>query len=232
MLRKFSSRAGLLLSVGSAALLASGAAWADAGAVPATDLESPDYHLTGSLSRTLSGTMVESAASLGSRQEFRLTTVSNDLRLRLGESFGDPLLGDNSFGLDRPRATYRYTWLSLRDWDFKVGLSATLDQFGPFFRTGASSAATGPWPRFGSLPLMHLSSTGRLSDNWLLTLNADGLRTARGQALDLDLRVDYSLTRQFALYGGYRLTDTGGEAQDVYGTGPSNSANFGVRFRF
>jgi hypothetical protein len=79
---------------------------------------------------------------------------------------------------------------------------------------------------------MHLSSTGRLSDNWLLTLNADGLRTARGQALDLDLRVDYSLTRQFALYGGYRLTDTGGEAQDVYGTGPSNSANFGVRFRF
>jgi|GEM_PF-3195751 len=129
---------------------------------------------------------------------------------------------------DRPRATYRYTWFSHPGWDLKIGLSTTLD-------------AVTPWQRFpmasehlhvGSLPTMHLSGQGRLADHWLLSVNAEGLRTARGQGLDMDLRVDYSLSPNVALYGDYRLTDSSGDGAETYGFVPANSARLGVRLRF
>ena len=52
------------------------------------------------------------------------------------------------------------------------------------------------------------------------------------QALDLGLNVDYSLSRSMQLFGGYRLTDFTGDAEDFYGSGTTNSANVGLRFRF
>ena len=132
--------------------------------------------------------------------------------------------------LDRPRATYRYTWLSRPGWDFKIGLSTALDQITPWQRLVAP--APSEHLHVNSLPTMHLSSEGRLADRWLLSVSAEGLRTARGQGLDMDLRVDYSLTRGVDLFGSYRLTDSSGEGPEVYGFLPSNSAQFGVRLRF
>ncbi len=129
---------------------------------------------------------------------------------------------------DRPRATYRYTWFSQPGWDLKIGLSTTLDS--------ASS-----WQRFalapermhtGALPTMHLSGQGQLSDRWLVSVNAEGLRTARGQGLDMDLRVDYSLNPNVALFGDYRMTDSSGDGAEIYGFVPTNAARLGLRLRF
>jgi hypothetical protein len=214
------------------ALAAAGGGYGDDDASAAIAAR-PDYRLSSGLSEwsatPLSGTLVEGFAAVSPRQEFRLSAVAGSERIGWLEAFGTRLAPDLVSGLDRPRATYRYTWLSLPSWDFKVGLSATLDQFGPAFRYGNASADR---LRFGNLPLMHLSGLGHVGDRWVLSLNADGLRTARGQALDFDVRVDYSLSRQFAVFGGYRLVDTAGDALDAYGSSTSNTANFGVRFRF
>lgn len=186
----------------------------------------PQYRLEAPASASVPTPSLPGVASLGFGQE---------LLFGLPASFRfDSLAGINfedvGNPLDRPRATYRYTWLSRPGWDFKVGLSTALDQITAWQRLVSPAA----WDHLhaGPLPTMHLESQGRVADRWLLSVSAEGLRTARGQGLDMDLRVDYSLTRDVALFGSYRLTDSSGEGPEVYGFLPSNSAQFGVRLRF
>jgi hypothetical protein len=177
----------------------------------------------------LSGARLEGQARLDARQEFKFSTVSTGHSGLYGfNDFGPGALHlDNTVGLDQPRATYRYTWLSMRELDLKVGLTSNLSPFGPSLRSGFSAPL-----RFGSLPQMHLSGVGRLTTNWLVALDADGLWTARGRSLDLGLHVDYSLNRSVQFFGGYRLTDFTGDAEDFYGSGTTNTANVGLRYRF
>jgi hypothetical protein len=115
----------------------------------------------------------------------------------------------------------------MREVDLKVGLTSNLSPLGSSLRSGFAAPL-----RFGNLPQMHLSGVGRLTDNWRIALDADGLWTARGRSLDLGLNIDYSLSRSMQLFGGYRLTDFVGDAEDFYGSGTSNAANVGLRFRF
>ncbi len=177
----------------------------------------------------LSGARLEGQARLDARQEFKFSTVSTGRYGLYGfNDFGSGAVHlDNTVGLDQPRATYRYTWLSMRELDLKVGLTSNLSQFGPSFRSGFSAPM-----RFGSLPQMHLSGVGRLTDNWLVAVDADGLWTARGRSLDLGLHVDYSVNRSVQFFGGYRLTDFTGDAEDFYGSSTTNTANVGLRYRF
>jgi hypothetical protein len=177
----------------------------------------------------LSGARLEGQAQLNARQEFKLSTVSTSRYGLYGSNeFGPGSLRlDNTVGLDQPRATYRYTWLSRREVDLKVGLTSNLSQLGPSLRSGFAAPL-----RFGSLPQMHLSGVGRLTENWHIALDADGLWTARGRSLDLGLNVGYKLSRSMQLFGGYRLTDFAGDAEDFYGSGTTNTANVGLRFRF
>jgi hypothetical protein len=115
------------------------------------------------------------------------------------------------------------------DWAWKVGITANLREMSESLRAAASLTPA----RFGSLPLLHFAGEGRLSPRWSMAVDADGLITGRGRALDLGVRVDYALTRTFSLYGGYRLNDAAGEAvDDPLSAGLVSSARFGVRYRF
>jgi hypothetical protein len=163
-------------------------------------------------------------AGLADRPEFLFT---------LPASFGfDSLVGldlGDINALDRPRATVRYAWLSRPTWEIRVGLSTTLDPGGSGQRF---ITFTPDHPHVGALPTMHFSGQSRLADRWMLSVSAEGLRTGRGQGLDMDLRVDYALTRDFGLFGSYRLTDSSGDFSEIYGFLPSNTARFGLRLRF
>jgi hypothetical protein len=215
-------------------LLLLGAAPAYAGGLPYLDAVATDAYSFDSLNEwslvPLSGARLEGQARLDSRQEFKLSTMSTG---RYGLS-GSGDLGpwamrfDNTMvGLDQPRATYRYTWLSMRELDLKVGLTSNISQWGSSLRSGFASPL-----RFGNLPQMHMSGVGRLTDNWRIALDADGLWTARGRSLDLGLNVGYSLNRSMQVFGGVRMTDFGGDAEDFYGSGTSNTANVGLRYSF
>lgn len=209
------------------------AAPAYAGGLPFVDAapDSPTFDTLNEWSLVpLTGARLEGQARVDSRQEFKLSTVSTGRYGLSGSSDLGPwaLRLDNTMvGLDQPRATYRYTWLSMREVDLKVGLTSNLSQFGTSLRSGFASPL-----RFGNLPQMHMSGVGRLTDNWHIALDADGLWTAHGRSLDLGLNVGYSLSRSMQLFGGYHLTDFGGDAEDFYGSGTSNTANVGLRFSF
>ncbi len=178
----------------------------------------------------VTGARLEGQAHLNDRQELKFSTLSTGSYGLYGSYDSGPgaLHLDNTVGLDQPRATYRYTWLSMRDLDLKVGLTSNLS---PLSTSLLHSGLTSPL-RFGSLPQMHLSGVGRLTSNWQLALDADGLWTARGRSLDLDLHLDYSLTRSVQVFGGYRMSDYVGDAEDFYGASTVNTANVGMRFRF
>jgi len=206
--------------------LTAAAASAPSPQIAPDDLSVPaDYHLDSLAPRHARMPMLPGVAALGGGQEVLIS---------LPAAFGFDLIShgrleDVGGPMDRLRATYRYTWLSRPSWDIKVGMSTTVDGGNAWQRFLSPSADR---LRSGNLPSMHISSEGRLADRWLLSMSAEGMRTGRGQGLDMDLRVDYSLTRNAALFGSYRLTDSTGDVPEFYGFVPSNTARFGVRLRF
>ncbi len=212
----------LLLAAGASAARAT-----PAGAAPVSG-EAPvpaEYRLDSVAPAIAPAPGLTGVAALGGGQEFLFS-----LPAAFGiDSLAHAKLDDLGSALDRPRATYRYTWFSRPTWDVKIGLSATFDSGSAWQRSLSLSPDR---MRVGSLPSMHLSGESRLADHWLLSVNAEGMRTARGQGVDMDLRVDYSLSRNMAVFGSYRLTDSTGDVPEYYGFVPSNSARFGVRLRF
>ena len=216
-----------------AAMLSTSSGVAHAGEGSWSDRTWPDASMAYSFNQwsivPVTGARLEGGARLDDRQELRFTTISTGPGgyYNVADLWPAGVRLDSAAGLDQPRATYRYTWFSMRDLDLKVGLTSNLSQLGPTMRNSLSSPA-----RFGALPQMHLSGVGRLTDSWHVSVDADGLWTARGRSLDLGLHVDYSLNRSVQLFGGYRLTDFSGDAEDFYGSGTSNAANVGLRFRF
>jgi hypothetical protein len=167
---------------------------------------------------------LELSAGLLPRHEVRVSAGS-----RAGGWAGsDMSLAGTDVGwtFDPLRATYRYTFFERRDWAWKVGVTTRLGDF------DARSPAVGTdRSRYSSLPLVHFAGQGRLAKNWLFTVDADGLLTARGRTLDIGVRVNYALSRSFYLFGGYRLSDHNLEGDET-SLGLTNSANVGVRYRF
>jgi hypothetical protein len=159
---------------------------------------------------------MESALGLGERQQLRLTTRALSLSA--------PLIG----GVPQfdSRATWRYTVLQRPGWAWRVGLTTALGDHEPRLKPAEKHS------RFGSYPLLHVAGDASLTRRWQMGFDADGLMTARGRALELGLRVSYLLAPNFAVTGGYRLTDAAGDGEEAYGNGFSNSANVGVRLRF
>jgi len=171
---------------------------------------------------------LDAAAGLGAH-ELRILTTG--LKPHFAPEFsgfaGAEPLADG--GLDSMRATYRYTLLAKPNWALKLGLSANLTEPASGLRPAISGAdRTG----FGSLPMVHLAGVGHWSPRWRLGFALDGLATTRGRALDLGVEVDYLWSRSMSLYGGYQVTEAAGEAEGYYGSGLSNRANIGLRYRF
>lgn len=132
------------------------------------------------------------------------------------------------WNVDLVRATYRYTLLDRPTWAMKVGLSTNLGE-----SSGALQPALGAErTSFGSLPLLHFAGVAQWSPRWRLGVAVDGLATTRGRTLDFGVQVDYLWSPSMSVFGGYQLTDAAGEAEGYYGSGLSNRANVGMRYRF
>ncbi|HYA66296.1 MAG TPA: hypothetical protein VEE84_06385, partial [Burkholderiaceae bacterium] len=111
----------------------SAAAWSDDASEPVP----LQYRLGTAPSASALNPKTSSVTSLGMGQEF-LFTLPASFRF---ESAAGINFEDVGNPLDRPRATYRYTWLSRPGWDFKVGLSTALDQTTPWQRLVSPTAA-------------------------------------------------------------------------------------------
>ncbi len=177
----------------------------DSTRVPAAGVSSRDFRL-------------DTAIDIGERQQIRLSAPPPAYRL--------PTSG---LSFDPARATYRYTVLERESWAWRVGLTSNLH---PGSSTPWRGDTTRGDLRFGTLPMLHMAGDARIAQRWRLGVDADTLLTPRGSALDFGLQVSYLLAPNFSLFGGYRLSNSTGEAEEVYGSGFSNAANVGLRLRF
>jgi len=161
---------------------------------------------------------LEASAGLGDRQQLRLSTRGIDY----GALLGRPFVGTSTFDT---RATWRYTVYQQSNWAWRLGLTSAL---GGREARGLASERN----RFGSLPLLHVAGEGSIAPRWQLGFDADTLMTARGHSLDLGLRVSYQLAPNLSVIGRYRLSESGGDGEEFFGPGFTNSANVGLRLRF
>ena len=125
------------------------------------------------------------------------------------------------------RATSSASWLALEHFDFRVGVSTLIDPAQSMRLSGFPLPGNGP---FGQAA-MHLGGVGHVA-NWSFGLSADTLRTEHGATLDMDLRVDYRLRPNFALFGGYRLSENLGDPVEAPLAISAPSARLGLQVRF
>ncbi len=217
-----SVRPHLLLAAGALALGTAPAVFAQAlstqAALVQTSYQLIDTAPLGSLSPGADARWrIEAATGLGERHQLRLSTHAT--------GYASPLGGYGGINYLDSRATWRYTVYEHSNWAWRLGLTSSLG------RRDARSASL-ERTRYGTLPLLHVAGEGSIARKWLLGFDADTLMTARGYSLDLGLRVSYQLAPNFSLIGGYRVSDTSVEGDEIYSPGLTNSANVGVRLRF
>jgi hypothetical protein len=198
-----------------AALLLSTAAPIAAAQVPDAGYGLIDSTRLPSLAASSRDFRLDTAIDIANRQQIRLSTAPPAYRL--------PASGLN---YDPARATYRYTVMERESWAWRVGLTSNLHSgaLAPGLRNESL--------RFGALPMLHMAGDARIAERWRLGVDADTLMTARGSALDFGLQLNYQAAPNFSLFGGYRLSNSTGEGEEIYGNGFSNAANVGMRLRF
>lgn len=171
-----------------------------------------------------------STVGLAPRHELRLSAslaAGSDYARTLGGVSFATLAGAPTMRLDAYRATYRYTFFEQTHWQWKIGITASLQAFDDTWRGGLTR---GQRLRLGTAAQVHFAGEGRLTDKWRLAFDADSPTTLRGRAFDLGLRVSYSLSPNVLLYGGYRIGDGTPDGEEFHGL--TNSANVGLRLRF
>jgi hypothetical protein len=167
-----------------------------------------------------------SRIELGGRQELRLASTVDAPGWIAPYNLGDAW---RSRQADLSQATYRYRLGTLYGAEMTLGLTASLPDYGSARRLTPAGTPRGT---LSALPMLHFGTDRLLGERWRLSLSADSMVYSRGHALDLGVQVDYLFGPNFSLFGGYRLTEAGGETEDFYTPGLTNTANIGLRYRF
>jgi len=173
---------------------------------------------------TPSNPSLETSLSLDRRHELRFSALS-------ASHYTARLDGVLIQSLEIPRATYRYTLAASPQWTWKIGLTSHLSEAASLLRLGTQGSLNKQhW--LSALPLLHMGGEAQFTQRWRLAVDADGLMTSNGYSLDIGLRLNYHLSPNFSLYGGWHLSDDEQNTLNTNAPTPSNSANVGLRLRF
>ncbi len=129
--------------------------------------------------------------------------------------------------------TYRVTWRTpvFQDADTTIRLGVTglvRDASISLSQPGASASQSNT----GLVPLLHGSIERRLSEQWTLIGDIDALGSRQGRAIDLSLRAQYAIDRDWAVSGGYRILDGGANNNTLYNFARVQSFTLGLRRAF
>lgn len=182
---------------------------------------SADYSLAGAAPIGPRSTGWQASSGLHASEASIGFALRHELRLRT--------LGAGLPALESAQATYRYTLVDQTHWAWKLGFKTSLDSFSNPLRSGLNTDSEAHKPHLH--PMLHMSGEARFSDQWRFSMDANGLLTAQGYALDLGVRVGYRISPGFSLYGGLKLSNHDGIAETPrFNT--ENSADVGIELRF
>ncbi len=155
-------------------------------------------------------------------------------------SFTDPVLfAGGSFAADQSldatykfnswRLGYHYSMMQSDRGSFRIG--ATLKVRDAEIRLEQGNTVTFD-DDVGLVPLLYLAGKYRLSNNWTIGADLDGLAGGPGRAIDLGVTLDYSITEHLKIGADLRVLDGGADVEDVYNFARFNSAALAVSASF
>jgi len=145
-----------------------------------------------------------------------------------GETFAAGMT-DASYKFNTYKFSYRYTFAERDRWHWRVGVTAVIRDADVDLRQGSLRAND---DNVGVVPTLHLSGEYRVSDQWRLSLDLDGLAGGPGRLFDAALKLDYVLSPRWRVSAGYRIVEGGVDTDDVYNFGWFNYAVLGLDYRF
>ncbi len=84
----------------------------------------------------------------------------------------------------------------------------------------------------GVVPLFYLAARYRLGERWHFNAEMDALAGGPGRAIDLGLRLDYSVNPNWEIGAGLRTLEGGVDSDDVYNFAWFNSVVLSTRYKF
>lgn len=127
------------------------------------------------------------------------------------------------------RFTYRYLFFNGPQWRWWIGATAKIRDAEIALRQGAIAASDSD---VGLVPLINLYGDYQFAEKWRFIVDFDGLVGPQGRALDLGLKVQYDVTKQWYLGGGLRSLEGGADNDEVYNFAWFNYAVVNVGYRF
>lgn len=111
------------------------------------------------------------------------------------------------------RATWRYRVYQGPTWAWSLGATGFIrDARIALSQPGAAAEDTD----VGFVPLGHVYGEARFGDRWWLGLELDGSAAPQGRAFDAAAMLNYRVTRNVSIGGGYRTIEGGADVDAVY----------------
>ena len=111
------------------------------------------------------------------------------------------------------RLSYRYRFMDRERLRLSIGFTAKIrDAKIELEQAGTSSKKTD----VGFVPLLNLAADWRLTRQWHLLFDFDGLAGGPGRAFDVALKVGYESGDHWGISAGYRTIEGGADVESVY----------------
>jgi len=146
-----------------------------------------------------------------------------------GGQFQSGLAVEASYKFNSWRASYRYHMIDQDRLDLWLGGTLKIRDAEIKLRQGQISAND---DNVGVVPLLYLAARYRLGNKWYLNAEMDALAGGPGRAIDLGLRVEYTLNPRWAIGAGYRGLEGGVDSDDVYNFAWFNSFVVSTSYKF
>lgn len=127
------------------------------------------------------------------------------------------------------RVGYRYQLYDEENWKFWLGGTLKVRDAKIELSQGTVSSSDDD---VGLVPLLYLAGEYRLNEDWSISADLDGLAGGPGRAIDLGVRLNYTLSDDWQVGVGYRLLEGGADTDDVYNFAWFNSLVVSADYRF
>ncbi len=127
------------------------------------------------------------------------------------------------------RFTYRYLFFNDLKWRWWIGGTLKIRDAKIALQQGNVFTED---TDVGLVPLINLYGDYQFAEKWRFIVDFDGLVGPQGRAIDLGLKVQYDINKQWYLGGGFRTLEGGADNDEVYNFSWFNYAVFNAGYRF
>ncbi len=146
-----------------------------------------------------------------------------------GKSFAPETSTKGTYQFNTYRIGYRYQFFKNNLWQMHVGGTLLVRDAKIELEQAGLTASDSD---VGVVPLLNFSAKWSFVKRWSAIFDFEGLASSQGRALDLAIKINYALTDQWQVGGGYRTLEGGADNEDVYNFSWFNSGFFTVTYQF